>query len=705
MNIMFNVATKNICDNLIRSMSSSNKIQFKVANLYPGQKTSLHSHHDVELWFVIKGNGLVHYKNHSSPIKQGDLIFHQPLQPHAIENNSNMEDLEFISVWWNDFKILDDSILRKTKNALINSSRSFSNNSTTPPKFFRRIFPLYKKINEKQKIIGNNNTKTKNNILILPSFPTPNGDLHLGHISGPYVAADIYKRFNLMMGHKAYCLLGTIGYQTQVAYKAKKLGLTFLQTSKKYSKKIKKTLSAYSIQPEVFLNSTENHLYEKVVLSIFKKLHKNKNIIAKKKSSLYCNACKKYLFEAHVKGECPYCKYDNASSNECEKCALIHEDKELIKPICMDCGNIAILKPLKRIYFDLEPYRGVLQEHYKKINLSSRLKEFIDIAFSKRLPEIPISHIANAGIKVPLEEFQGQVIFSLFELAGRYISAVNKLSKKTGYKYWLDICNKFSTKIFFGYDNAFLRVVIFPAVLIAYDNSIILPDLMVSNEFYKLNGFKFSTSRNHAVWGIDLVKQYSSDAIRFYLSYTRPEKNQTNFFMSRFEKFTEEYLIKGLATWLESIETKIKKFHGGYAPEAGLWNKRARIFYMEIKKIIGNLEKFYKDEGFSPQKICHQLIKLITLARNFSKSNKNDYLINSLKENARTNVALELLVARSICIFSWPIMPEFALSLWNSLGYKKNIELNNFKKFIDWVPTNQEIKPINIKLFYMIKEG
>jgi methionyl-tRNA synthetase len=632
--------------------------KFKFVKIEPTKQTEEHCHHELEMWFIIAGEGIVKRNNDTFKVKDGDVVYLDPLTTHSIKNISIDENLTFITIWWTDYKLLE------------------------------------KKINV-SRIIDSSNSRNKN-ILVVPSFPTPNGNLHVGHLAGPYIASDIYKRYQKMMGRKAYCLLGTIGYQTQVAVKGKKLGLSFHQTTQKYSKNILKTLYMAKIYPDVFVRPTEAQHYNEVVKNIFLKLYKFGNIVIKEKNSLFCNHCNKFLFEAHVIGSCPYCSSTQASSNECETCAFIHDDDKLINPTCNDCGNLATLCPLKRAYFPLEPFRSKLIDYYKKIQMSPQLYKFIDKLLSRELPDIPVSHIADTGIPLPIDNFSNQSVYSLFELAGRYITALESLANKGIVKLdWQKISETYSTKLFFGFDNAFLRAVIFPAVLMSFDSKIQLPDLLVSNEFYNLYGSKFSTSRSHAIWGVDLLKNYSSDIVRFYLASTRPEDIQTNFTLKEIDNFIKNTLIYQLEGWFSLIDDKIKQRIENKAPEPKTWSKEAKSYYLEINNIARTTSHFYQDNTFSTRRMCAELEKLIEASKYFSEMTRDDYKFHLNHDKAATNLALELMAARSFAILSYPIMPDFSKKLWVALGYKMTIKKASFKNLIDWVPTNQKISGIN----------
>ncbi len=636
---------------LQKVLRGQNKFNFAIVHIKPLQHTKPHHHHELEGWIILEGKGILTSDNKICPVKKGDVIQLLPLQTHTLQNISEKANLVYISFWWSDLQFFEKTL----------------------------------KSNEKKQ-------KTTAKILILPSFPTPNGTLHVGHLAGPYIAADVYKRYQQIMSRDVHYLSGTIGYQTQVAYKSQQLGLNFHDTAEIYSEQIINTLSAANIQPDVFIRPTKTPHYSHIMQTIFSDLLHQGYLTIKEMPALYCATCKKHLFEAYVKGGCPHCRYANATSNECEKCAMVYNDGELINPTCNTCNQPAELKPLTRVFFALEPFKNQLLHYYQQIQLSNCLQRFIDIAFAKKLPEIPVSYIAKDGIPVPLKNLPQQYIYSQFELAGRYLAAVTALAKQLDdSSSWESICQHYTTKLFFGYDNAFLRMIIFPAVLLAYNKNIQLPDLMISNEFYNLDNSKFSTSRGHVITGDVLIKNYSADSVRLYLCYTRPEDKPSNFCLTDFDKFIQDQLINNWEQWLNTLALRLENFYNNTPPEPGLWSQEAKNYFQQIKAIAKNIEHFYADPFFSPRGISHELIRLIEISKYFSDSTADYYKFSTLYDKARTHIALELMAARCLAIYSWPIMPEFAEKLWYALGYRETIQITKLQPAIEWLSSQKKI--------------
>jgi len=624
----------------------------KVIQLQPNTETMIHNHSESEIWQIISGDASVLEGNKEFRVSSGEQIYLQPLKSHKIKNRSNSDILEFVSFWWDDPRALNKEIesIEKSK----------------------------KKINEK--------------IFVLPSFPTPNGDLHVGHLAGPYIASDIYKRFNQLFGSKAIYLLGTIGHQTQVTTKANVLNKSFYETAELYTSQIIRTLNLANIHPDVFVRPTSNSTYGTTAQEILLQLYAKKFVEKKEAEALYCEGCQQYLFEAHVIGKCPICMSPGASGNECEICAHFHADHELIEPICNSCRLPAILKPLERLFFSLERFRIELSNYYKNACLSSKIRSFIADAFSRKLPDIPVSHISLNGIEIPITGYEKQRIYSIFELPARYLSAIKEFVSLNSKDETLnELCHKFNTKLFFGYDNAFLRAIAFPAILMAYDSDINLPNLLISNEFYNLDHKKFSTSRNHAVWGQELLEKYSSDIIRFYLSITRPENQQTNFSISELDLFIATTFNGKWIQWLEKLFNVIHQKYNSHIPEAGSWNNESVHFYQDLQDTVNKIYSGYLDDCFSPRRVSLELCNLVRYAIDFSITTESIIKEPTLKNEARTIIALQFMCIQAFSILLSPIMPNFANNLWGALGYKNPLDIEDAESIIRWVPPINEI--------------
>lgn len=615
----------------------------RIVTLRPGSSTRPHDHGESELWLVLAGRGEVVEDAAVAPIRSGEIAFMPPLGQHALRNLSDTEPLVFLTMFWQDATALENELERRAR----------PDEETAP-------------------------------VLLLPSFPTPNGDLHVGHLAGPYVAADICRRALLLAGAEPALLLGTVGHQSQVAVRAEREGLSFYDMAERCTSEIIATLDAAEIHPDVFLRPAEAGAYADIAREIFRTLLERRAVVPRTRLVNWCASCSRYLFEAFVVGTCPHCGAPDASGTECELCAVHHDDAELLDPRCSTCGVGVERRPLERFYLPLEPLRPAIEAVAKRAELSPRMRAFVEVALAHELPEIAISYVSDAGVPLGVPGYEQQRLYSSFELAARFLAAVDAYAGERGWREFMRD-ERPRTVLFFGHDNAYLRAFIFPAVLAAFSDDIPLPEVLVANEFYRLEGTKFSTGRNHAIWGRDLVQRASADAVRLHLALTRPEDEQTNFTLADFAATVDRELIGEWEAWLHELDERLARFSDRAAPEPGPWRPEAHRLYAEVKRATELARAAYEPRSFSTRAAAGALTSLVRTARRFGRATADYGHHEATRDPARTALALELLAARALALHVAPIMPSFAATLLAALGDRRPLAEQQFEDPPGWV--------------------
>ncbi|HXV92058.1 MAG TPA: class I tRNA ligase family protein, partial [Pseudonocardia sp.] len=427
--------------------------------LGPGEVTAAHNHHDTEVWTVLDGIGEVRSDDRVVPLSAGDSVRLPPLGVHTLRNLADDRPLTFLTQWWEDMDALADAHTRRV---------------AAPPPADR---PL----------------------VLLPSFPTPNGELHLGHLAGPYLNADACARWAAARGERAHVLLGTVGHQSQVAAAAQARGLEFHELAERNTDGIIEGLAAAGIGWDVFVRPRET-AYPAMAADVFATLERRGALVRRTEPTAFCAPCDRFLFEAFVAGRCPHCGSSQTAGIECEACALPFRDSELVGHACARCGTPAGMRELTRWFFPLEAARDRLAGHLARASMSSRLRCYVDRVLAAPLPDLPVSVVAEDGIPLRVEQerpgspYAQQRMYSAFELAARYLTALDALARTKGCSGWAEYAraHRPRTALFFGFDNAYLRAFVFPAVLGAYTADVPLPEHLVCNEFYTLDGAKFS---------------------------------------------------------------------------------------------------------------------------------------------------------------------------------------------------------------------
>lgn len=486
--------------------------------------------------------------------------------------------------------------------------------------------------------------------IITSSSPTTNGDLHLGHVSGPFLGADIFRRFKSLTGHNAIYICSSDDNQCYVIKKAQDEGRTIVETVDDYSERIQNTLRLANVKTSEFTRPfrKEHTLHTQ---EFFLKLFNNNALKVVEEESSYCENCSRYLFEALIRGICPTCKAPSGGSG-CEACGSPNNPANLIEAVCTSCGNDPIKKTEKKIIFPLENYRSQLEEFYKeKLDyLQPHLKEFITETLSKRLPDMPISNKVDWGIPVPLKEFRGYVINSWFEMMTGHIETTIVYEKKNNISNSLWSKDSDAELIqFFGFDNSFYYAIFYPALLMAAGDYI-LPKKFYINEFYQLENQKFSTSRNHAVWGSEFINESNSDWVRYYLSLTSPQNTKSNFSMEEYKNVLSDFVENRLL----KIVNELKVING----------KGEQNYTAEVDQLIKRYEQvFYNcyNSTFDLQNIALHFDKFISEVFALSIY---DILSNKDKK----------IILSALSIFINPVMPNISQEIADSIG-NSNTEL------------------------------
>lgn len=621
----------------------------------PGKTGNLYGHPLKEgVFIIVNGQGVLTEDADSAEIVAGDIMYATPFSNYLVKNASQTETLLFLSILWEGVNLWEHQ--------------------------------------EKQEAKWNNTYSAKK-ILVFSSPPTPNGDLHLGHLAGPFLSADIYVRSLRMRGREVYQVTGTHDDLSWVAFKAKQSGLNPQEMADEYARLIAQTLKAARIELDHYYRPYNAPYKVELVQEIFKKLYSEGKLITKEAASLYCESCQKYLFEVHVSGRCPHCG-QGAGGNGCEECGRPNDCVDLIDPLCRHCGNSPSKRTFKRLFFPLREYETRLKEYFISVKMRTYNRVLCEKMMEDGLPDIAASHVTDWGIPVPIEGFEGQCISAMLGGAFSYLVGSKELADRIGLTDgWKSFWQAEDVEVvqFFGFDNCWCHTIMFPALFMAYDPAIRPPRAFASNKFYYLDGLKFSTSRGHAIWGRELAQKTPTDFMRFYLAYTSPEAEETNFVLSEFDQFVQRELIGKWQSWLRNLGLKLSQEYGGAAPASAIWTEEQSGFYRKLQWSTKEVGIAFQEGVFSPQQVTHVLCDLVSTVRRFAREQDSWGQIANRKDVRRTAVALELLTAKTLALLSAPIMPDFAVRLWRNLGYKTSPLIASWKEVPSWVPANQNI--------------
>jgi methionyl-tRNA synthetase len=336
-----------------------------------------------------------------------------------------------------------------------------------------------------------------------------------------------------------------------------------------------------------------------------------------------------------------------------------------------------------------------LREHLDHASMSTRLRSLCERILAEGLPTVGLSRIADNGwgIPVPVPGLEGQVLTTWYELGPAMTAQAEILGKARDWSpEGRDILGgDLKVVNFFGFDNSFFYAMLVPALFLADRPGGRPPGTFVTNEFYRLDGLKFSTSRNHAIWVSEFLAQVDPDLVRFYLCLTRPERAQTSFTESEF-RATVRSELEPWQTWLHQLGTRLGRLFGGIAQEPGFWTPEQRDFYRELQSTVLEVSRTYEAETFSLRRVARLLCEMVRRAQEFGNGESHWENVERRRNELRTTLALELATARALALLSAPLLPRFSSELWRGLGNETPLEENGWEEVPAWVPPGARIE-------------
>lgn len=457
--------------------------------------------------------------------------------------------------------------------------------------------------------------KAYKRILVTAALPYANGPVHIGHLAGCYIPADIYVRYQRAQKRDIRFVGGSDEHGVPITIRAMKEGITPQQVVDKYHALIKESFAQMNISFDIY-SRTSNPIHHKTAADFFKKLYDDGLFEEKETEQYYDEKAKVFLADRYITGTCPICGNPNAYGDQCEKCGSTLSPEQLINPKSTLSDAVPVKRKTKHWYFPLQNYEAwlrqwVLEDHKEwKNNVYGQCKSWIDGGLQSRA----MTRDSNWGIKVPLPDAEGKVLYVWFDAPIGYISATKELTDK-----WSDYWCKEDTKLvhFIGKDNIVFHCIIFPSMLKAHGN-FVLPDNVPANEFLNIEGEKVSTSRNWAVWVHEYIKDFPGceDVLRYVLCANAPETKDNDFTWKDFQDRNNSELVAIFGNFVNRAFVLMHKLCGGKVPPYhkdlpdAADNRLIEDINTAKEKITRNLEEY---------KFREALFEVIDLARKGNK--------------------------------------------------------------------------------------
>lgn len=521
--------------------------------------------------------------------------------------------------------------------------------------------------------------------LVTSALPYANGALHLGHLAGAYLPADIFVRSRRLNGDEVIYICGTDEHGVPITIRAESEGVTPREIVTQYHYEIKSAFDNFYIDFDNF-SGTARPKHAQLSQEFFLELLKNEHIIVKDEEQFYDEQSQRFLPDRYVEGICPKCNDEHARGDQCDHCGSLLTPFELINPISALSGSKPVVKTATHWYLKLQDFeKDIVKWLESKIDWKDNVTHFIlGWIRSEGLHERAITRNIDWGIPVPLDDpmARGKVLYVWFDAPIGYISSTIEWAEHQDdpdiwKKYWKDPHTKLIH--FIGKDNIPFHAVIWPSLLMGQQSDWILPYNIPANEYLTLEGRKISTSQNWAVWANDAVKDFPADTLRYALAANAPESKDADFSWKLFQSKNNDELANIYGNLVNRVVTFVDKEEGNVPPAEYLERDDAHFRYLD-KKLS---ELFHAYKNYKVREACKLMMDIAREGNRYFDEMQPWKLRKTepIRLNTVLNVCLNTL--RILAFASYPIIPQTAQKLWTILGQHSALEKERLNLIMD----------------------
>jgi methionyl-tRNA synthetase len=512
--------------------------------------------------------------------------------------------------------------------------------------------------------------------LVTTALPYANGPVHIGHLAGVYVPADIYVRYLRLRGRDVVFIGGSDEHGVPITIKARKEGITPQEVVDRFHALIKDSFERFGISFDIYSRTTSK-IHHQTASGFFRKLYDEGKFVEKETEQYYDEEARQFLADRYITGTCPHCGNEGSYGDQCEKCGTSLNATDLINPRSALSGSAPVMKPAKHWYLPLNEYEPFLKEwilegHKEwKSNVYGQCKSWIDLGLQPRA----VTRDLDWGVPVPVEGTEGKVLYVWFDAPIGYISNTRELLPDTWTDYWKsDDCKLVH---FIGKDNIVFHCIIFPMMLKA-EGSFILPENVPANEFLNLENDKISTTNNWAVWLHEYLDDFpgKEDVLRYTLTANAPETKDNNFTWKDFQDRNNNELVAIYGNFVNRALVLTQKFFGGAVPEVTQLTDYDRETLAEIAVIRANVESSL--ENFRFRESLKEVMNLARLGNKYLADTEPWKLIKTDEARVETILNIALQLAANMALLSEPFLPFSSARLkkmlhlpeseWDSIG-------------------------------------
>ena len=512
--------------------------------------------------------------------------------------------------------------------------------------------------------------------LVTAALPYANGGVHIGHLAGVYVPADIYVRYLRLRGRDVLFICGSDEHGVPITIRAKKEGVTPQDVCDRYHKLIKESFEKFGISFSIYSRTTSD-VHAKTATEFFEKLYEKGEFIEQESEQYFDEEAKTFLADRYIKGECPHCGNPDAYGDQCEKCGKDLSPTELINPHSTISGSKPVLRTTKHWYLPLDkaqPWleKWILADHSDwRSNVVGQCKSWFDMGLKPRA----VTRDLDWGIPVPVEGAEGKVMYVWFDAPIGYISNTRELLPNDWEKWW----KSQDTRLvhFIGKDNIVFHCIVFPAMLKA-EGSYILPDNVPANEFLNLEDDKISTSRNWAVWLHEYVEEFpgKQDVLRYVLTANAPETKDNNFTWKDFQARNNNELVAVYGNFVNRALVLTQKYFGGKVPPCGELTEQDKEIIAEFRDVKTKVEELL--EKFRFRDAQKEAMNLARIGNKYLADSEPWKVFKTDPKRVETILNLSLQLVANLAIAFEPFLPFSSEKLrsminmpdlkWDNLG-------------------------------------
>lgn len=520
---------------------------------------------------------------------------------------------------------------------------------------------------------------------ITAALPYTNGPIHIGHLSGVYVPADIYARYLRIMGNDVIYICGSDEHGVPITIKAKKEKKTPQEIVDRYHINIKKSFSDFGISFDNY-SRTSSKIHHETASTFFLKLLQNNSFKELTSEQFYDEIEEQFLPDRFLIGTCPKCGFEESYGDQCEKCGTSHNSSDLINPKSSITGNKPSLKSTKHWYLKLDEFQGFLEkwilEDNKglwKSNVYGQCKSWLEDGLKPRA----VTRDLNWGVPVPVKDSDGKVLYVWFDAPIGYISSTKEWANNNNQnweKYWKD--DKTELIHFIGKDNIVFHCIIFPSMLKAHGDFII-PKNVPANEFLNLEGSKISTSKNWAVWLPEFLKDFpgKQDVLRYVLTINAPENKDNDFTWKDFQNRNNGELVAILGNFINRVVVLTKKYYESLVPSKNELNDTDKVVLTRVNQSVDKIENLLGNFKFRDG--CSEFMNIARIGNKYLADEEPWKIIKEDPERVKTVIFISLHIASVLAIVSEPFIPFTSKKIknilnfindsnWNWIGLKEN---------------------------------